>query len=146
MKHIKTLTLAVSVAMLSACSTLPNANTSGAVYSEGQALAQATVAKGVITSMQPAQIEQDNTLAKMVGGGLGMVLGGAAGSNVGGGYNLNRGGGCGALQGYRLTEGDAGVLGEGIDDTLDGGQPGVISAVIDDLGIWPEGYGGHGSG
>lgn len=85
MKHIKTLTLAVSVAMLSACSTLPNANTSGAVYSEGQALAQATVAKGVITSMQPAQIEQDNTLAKMVGGGLGMVLGGAAGSNVGGG-------------------------------------------------------------
>jgi len=83
MNKIKSIALASAVVLTSACSTLPNANTSGSVYSEGQALSQAYVAKGVITSIQPAQIEQDNNLSKLVGGGLGAVLGGAAGSNVG---------------------------------------------------------------
>lgn len=85
MNKIKSIALASAVVLTSACSTLPNANTSGSVYSEGQALSQAFVAKGVITHIQNVQIEQGKTISSVVGGGLGAVLGGAAGSHVGGG-------------------------------------------------------------
>lgn len=121
MKHIKTLTLAVSVAMLSACSTLPNANTSGAVYSEGQALSQAQIFDGVIVHIQDIEVEQNNSVAKTASAGLGGVLGAAAGSNVGKGTGRQLGMIVGALGGA--------VLGSTMGDKMGGRVPGNLFTV-----------------
>ena len=121
MKHIKTLTLAVSVAMLSACSTLPNSNTSGGVYKEGQALSQAQIFDGVIVHIQDIEVEQNHGMAQIASAGLGGVLGAAAGSNVGKGTGRQLGMIVGALGGA--------MLGSTMGDKMGGRVPGNLFTV-----------------
>lgn len=85
--------------LLAACGSIPNSNTSAAVYKQDQAMTMAATQGGTLLAVQPVKIEQDAMAAKIIGGGVGALLGGVAGHAMGGGSGKKVLTGLGAVGG-----------------------------------------------